>query len=122
MPDYEACKMLIGTILNTIVPAYDPAQSGCFARLGWRLLALPGGDPGQRVVDEAAGSGAMPFPAPERVGENGEAVGLESPTMRRSANSWLPGPAGWVPSSSTSRIPFRPSTDRLWHHVLPNLR
>jgi ubiquinone/menaquinone biosynthesis C-methylase UbiE len=62
---------------NSIVADYDAAGPGCFAHFGRRLVAVAGVEPGQRVLDVATGRGAVLFPAAERVGAAGEAVGVD---------------------------------------------
>ena len=54
---------------------FDP--QGLFAHFGHRLVEVVGIEPGQRVLDVATGRGAVLFPAIERVGTTGEAVGID---------------------------------------------
>jgi ubiquinone/menaquinone biosynthesis C-methylase UbiE len=57
--------------------AQDFDALGAFAHFGRRLIAVVGIEPGQRVLDVATGRGAVLFPAAERVGGTGEAVGVD---------------------------------------------
>jgi ubiquinone/menaquinone biosynthesis C-methylase UbiE len=64
---------------------FDP--QGAFAHFGQRLVAELGIEPGQRVLDVATGRGAVFFPAVERVGPAGEAVGVDlAENMVRATN------------------------------------
>ena len=64
---------------------FDP--QGAFAHFGPRLVAELGVDPGQRVLDVATGRGAVLFPALERVGPAGAAVGVDlAENMVRATN------------------------------------
>src|SRR5215208_6102197 len=64
------------SIFNRLVSDYDTG-AGAFAHFGRRLVALAGVEPGQHVLDVATGRGAVLFPAAERVGAAGEAVGVD---------------------------------------------
>jgi ubiquinone/menaquinone biosynthesis C-methylase UbiE len=57
--------------------AADFDRQGLFAHFGRRLVEVVGVEPGQRVLDVATGRGAVLFPAIERVGTTGEAVGVD---------------------------------------------
>ncbi len=63
-------------IFNRLVSDYD-AGAGAFAHFGRRLVTLVGVEPGQRVLDVATGRGAVLFPAADRVGVAGEAIGVD---------------------------------------------
>ena len=54
---------------------FDPR--GAFAHFGQRLVDAGGVEPGQRVLDVATGRGAVLFPAAERVGVAGDAIGVD---------------------------------------------
>ena len=60
---------------NSRAADFDP--HGLFAHFGQRLVEVVGVEPGQRVLDVATGRGAVLFPAIERVGTTGEAVGID---------------------------------------------
>lgn len=62
---------------NLVAPHYDRTGPGVFAHFGRRLVDLVSVEAGQRVLDVATGRGAVLFPAAERVGELGEAVGVD---------------------------------------------
>jgi ubiquinone/menaquinone biosynthesis C-methylase UbiE len=64
-------------LFNSLVPDYDAVGPRSFAHFGRRLVTVVGVEPGQRVLDVATGRGAVLFPAAERVGEAGEAVGVD---------------------------------------------
>ena len=71
----EARKTQATELFNGLAQDFDPL--GAFAHFGRRLVAVVGIEPGQRVLDVATGRGAVLFPAAERVGETGEAVGVD---------------------------------------------
>jgi SAM-dependent methyltransferase len=60
---------------NRMATDFDP--QGAFAHFGQRLVEVVGVEPGQRVLDVATGRGAVLFPALERVGTVGDAVGID---------------------------------------------
>lgn len=60
---------------NRMATDFDP--QGAFAHFGQRLVDVVGVEPGQRVLDVATGRGAVLFPAAERVGTAGEAIGVD---------------------------------------------
>jgi SAM-dependent methyltransferase len=60
---------------NRMATDFDP--QGGFAHFGQRLVDVVGVEPGQRVLDVATGRGAVLFPAIERVGTAGKAVGID---------------------------------------------
>ena len=67
--------------------AADFDRQGLSAHFGRRLVDVVGIEPGQRVLDVATGRGAVLFPAIERVGTMGEAVGVDlAEGMVRAAN------------------------------------
>lgn len=71
---------------NALADAYD-GGAGCFRHFGGRLVEAAGVAPGQRVLDIASGRGAVLFPAAERVGPSGEAIGIDiADEMARAAN------------------------------------
>ena len=74
-----------GEFFNSRAGDFDP--QGAFAHFGQRLVAVVGVEPGQRVLDVATGRGAVLFPAVERVGAAGEAVGVDlAESMVRATN------------------------------------
>src|SRR5262249_3356453 len=64
------------TQFNTVAAEYD-AGPGCFAHFGRRLVTAAEIQPGQRVLDVACGRGAVLFPCAERVGQTGQAIGVD---------------------------------------------
>jgi SAM-dependent methyltransferase len=73
--DAAARKAQTATRFNTMAADFDP--QGAFAHFGRRLVEVVGVEPGQRVLDVATGRGAVLFPAIERVGTAGQAVGVD---------------------------------------------
>ena len=73
--DAEARKAETMAQFNRRAGDFDP--QGAFAHFGQRLVAKLGVDSGQRVLDVATGRGAVFFPAVERVGPAGAAVGID---------------------------------------------
>lgn len=63
-------------LFNLVAPDYDSGP-GCFAQFGRRLVEVAGIKAGARVLDIASGRGAVLFPAAERVGPDGEVVGID---------------------------------------------
>jgi SAM-dependent methyltransferase len=85
MDDAEARKAETMAQFNSRAGDFDP--QGAFAHFGQRLVAELGVEPGQRVLDVATGRGAVFFPAVERVGAAGEAVGVDlAESMVRATN------------------------------------
>jgi ubiquinone/menaquinone biosynthesis C-methylase UbiE len=64
-------------VFDHIASTYDGGGPGVFAHFGRRLVEIAGVRPGERVLDVATGRGAVLFPAAERVGVAGEAVGID---------------------------------------------
>lgn len=56
---------------------YDRVGTKMFGPLGARLVELAGIDSGDRVLDVATGRGAVLFAAAERVGAEGEVIGID---------------------------------------------
>ena len=75
--DATARKAQTRARFNSLAPDYDAGGPGSFAHFGRRLVELVGVEPGQRVLDVATGCGAILFPAAERVGAAGEAIGVD---------------------------------------------
>jgi SAM-dependent methyltransferase len=68
-------KAAAAASFNSRAADFDP--QGLFAHFGQRLVEVVGIEPGQRMLDVATGRGAVLFPAIERVGTTGEAVGVD---------------------------------------------
>ena len=73
--DAPTRKAETAATFNSRAADFDP--QGLFAHFGQRLVEIVGIEPGQRVLDVATGRGAVLFPAIERVGTTGEAVGID---------------------------------------------
>src|SRR6266545_7311439 len=85
-----------------------------FSHYGRRLVQVAGLQPRGRVLDVAAGAGAVLLPAAERVGPDGHVVGVDLAAggPARAARTWRTPespprgrPARWAPSVGTSRPP-----------------
>jgi ubiquinone/menaquinone biosynthesis C-methylase UbiE len=61
---------------NAAASDYD-AGPGAFAHFGKRLVDVAAITPGNRVLDVASGRGAVLFPAAEKAGASGDAVGVD---------------------------------------------
>jgi O-methyltransferase / aklanonic acid methyltransferase len=67
----------LAALYTRVAPDYAALGPPFFAHAGRRLVALAGVAPGHRVLDVATGRGAVLFPAAERVGPAGRAVGID---------------------------------------------
>ena len=84
--DAGARKAQTRAFFNSVARDYDPP--GVFAHFGQRLVEVVGIESGQHVLDVASGRGAALFPAAERVGEAGEAIGIDlAESMAQAANN-----------------------------------
>lgn len=68
-------KEQVAGVFGRAAPTYD--RSGRFAYYGCRLVEAVGLAEGARVLDVAAGRGAILFPAAERVGVAGKVTGID---------------------------------------------
>jgi len=85
--DREERKAQARRQFNMVAPDYDTGP-GCFAHFGRRLVEAADVRPGHRVLDVASGRGAVLFPAAERAGPAGEAVGIDlAEEMVRAVNA-----------------------------------
>jgi SAM-dependent methyltransferase len=85
--DEETRKAQTKALFNRLVPDHAAAGPGPFAHYGRRLAEIGGVESGHRVLDVATGRGAVLFPATERVGEAGEAIGVDlAEVMVRATN------------------------------------
>lgn len=73
--DAAALRARATARFNTMAADFD--LQGAFAHFGRRLVELVGVEPGHRVLDVATGRGAVLFPAAERAGATGEAIGVD---------------------------------------------
>jgi ubiquinone/menaquinone biosynthesis C-methylase UbiE len=84
--DAEARKAQTRMRFNATAADYD-AGPGVFAYFGRRLADVAGIAAGHRVLDVASGRGAVLFPAAERTGAAGEAIGVDlADEMARATN------------------------------------
>jgi len=68
-------KEQVAAVFGRAAPTYD--RTGRFRYFGHRLVAAVGLVPGARVLDIAAGRGAILFPAAEQMGPDGKVVGID---------------------------------------------
>jgi ubiquinone/menaquinone biosynthesis C-methylase UbiE len=73
----ERMKQGIAGVFSRSAPTYDHVGPQFFSHFGRRLVELTELLPGWRVLDVAAGRGAVLFPAAERVGETGFVIGID---------------------------------------------
>lgn len=64
-------------VFNRAAAIYDSHGPRPFAQFGQRLVEISGVTPGAKVLDVAAGRGAVLFPAADRIGPDGRAVGID---------------------------------------------
>jgi ubiquinone/menaquinone biosynthesis C-methylase UbiE len=110
--DASGRKARAKTQFNTVAAEYD-AGPGCFAHFGRRLVNAAEIQPGQRVLDVASGRGAVLFPCAERVGQTGEAVGVDlADEMVRATNAEASrrGIAGRVQVMDAEHLDFADAT------------
>src|SRR5436190_7886621 len=74
---FEAYKRRVAGVYDRAAPLYGQAGIPFFQHAGQRLVEVAGVSPSSRVLDVAAGRGAVLFPAAERVGASGRAVGID---------------------------------------------
>jgi len=67
----------VAGVFSRAASIYDSHGPQIFAELGQRLVDLSRVSPGARVLDVAAGRGAVLFAAVDRIGPNGNAVGID---------------------------------------------
>jgi ubiquinone/menaquinone biosynthesis C-methylase UbiE len=73
----EQMKQHIAAGFGRAAATYDRVGPHFFSHFGQRLVALVQPSNGARVLDVAAGRGAILFPAAERVGPQGHVVGID---------------------------------------------
>ena len=79
----------------TLTTGFD--LGGALVHFGQRLVEVVGIEPGQRVLDVATGRGAVLFPAAERVGTAGDAVGIDLAEGMVRATNEEAARRGWSP-------------------------
>lgn len=70
-------KEFVATTFSRSASTYDRVGPPFFSRAGRRLVELANIPRGSRVLDIAAGRGAVLFPAGERVGSEGRVIGID---------------------------------------------
>jgi ubiquinone/menaquinone biosynthesis C-methylase UbiE len=84
--DLKGRKAETRTRFNATAVDYDSGP-GAFAHFGRRLVEVADIAAGSRILDVASGRGAVLFPAAEKVGESGYAVGVDfAEEMVRASN------------------------------------
>jgi ubiquinone/menaquinone biosynthesis C-methylase UbiE len=73
---HKPATPIIG-LFNEVADSYDRIGPRVFAHFGQRLVQRASLIPGARVLDVAAGRGAILFPAAERVGQHGRVIGID---------------------------------------------
>ncbi len=75
--DMDAAKAEVAALYSLVAPTYGTVGPPVFAHFGRRLVELMGLSTGARVLDVAAGRGAILFPAAEKVGASGHVTGID---------------------------------------------
>ncbi len=70
-------KQRVAALYTRVASDYDEYGPPFFAHAGSRLVDLAGARPGDKILDVATGRGAALFPAAERIGPTGVAVGID---------------------------------------------
>jgi SAM-dependent methyltransferase len=70
-------KQRVAALYTRVAADYGAGGPPFFAHAGRRLVDLAAVSPGERVLDVATGRGAALFPAAERIGPTGHAVGID---------------------------------------------
>ncbi len=73
----DAAKAEVAALYSLVAPTYGTVGPPVFAHFGRRLVELMGLSTGARVLDVAAGRGAILFPAAEKVGASGHVTGID---------------------------------------------
>jgi len=77
MPDIVLDKQGNEQLFNEVATSYDRSGPKFFTEWGKRLIELMPITPGLRVLDIAAGTGAVLFPAAQKVGPKGRVTGID---------------------------------------------
>lgn len=73
----ERKKALYATVFNRVAPSFDRVGPQHFTKFGRRLVEQADIPAGAKVLDVAAGRGAILFPTAERVGPQGQVIGID---------------------------------------------
>jgi ubiquinone/menaquinone biosynthesis C-methylase UbiE len=73
----DAAKAEVAALYSLVAPTYGTVGPAVFAHFGRRLVELMGLSTGARVLDIAAGRGAILFPAAEKAGASGHVTGID---------------------------------------------
>lgn len=76
-PEHAHIKANIGSVFDRIASNYDQIGPRIFTHFGRRLVRAAGISEGEKVLDVAAGRGAVLFPAAEAVGSHGFVTGID---------------------------------------------
>jgi O-methyltransferase/aklanonic acid methyltransferase len=80
--DPTAYKATVTAAFNDAAASYDQFGVEFFTPMGRRLVEIASPRPGQRVLDIGCGRGAALFPAADKVGPSGRALGIDiAPAM-----------------------------------------
>jgi ubiquinone/menaquinone biosynthesis C-methylase UbiE len=74
---YQEQKAQIAGLFSQVWPTYDEVGPPVFGYFGRRLVEFAEIKSGDKVLDVAAGKGAVLFPAAERVGPAGRVIGID---------------------------------------------
>ena len=77
MASHQELKARAAATYNAAADWYDAPENAFWGRFGARTVARLGLEPGMRVLDVCAGSGASAIPAAEAVGPSGEVVAID---------------------------------------------
>jgi ubiquinone/menaquinone biosynthesis C-methylase UbiE len=73
----DAAKAEVAALYSLVAPTYGTVGPAVFAHFGRRLVELVGISTGARVLDVAAGRGAILFAAAEKAGASGHVTGID---------------------------------------------
>ena len=77
MASHQELKARAAATYNAAADWYDAPENAFWGRFGARTVARLGLQPGRRVLDVCAGSGASAIPAAEAVGPSGQVVAVD---------------------------------------------
>jgi len=73
----DTAKAEVAALYSLVAPTYGTVGPPVFAHFGRQLVELMGLSTGARVLDVAAGRGAILFPAAEKAGASGHVTGID---------------------------------------------